>query len=246
MLMLDDYPDDLDTTPEDFARYMLRIADCAVLAEVLKQGPLKVGSFCTGLGTCFIVLEAMSKVWNETKANEFGVKWVCEHVFAVEQDEQKRSLLLKHMAFGHVFEKVEDFAGGRAFDYTSNETVSTFSLEADLVLAGFMRAVSDIDSRPPTNRSNPRNLQWSQPSRRQFVRYAGASTYFKNHAVETSKPDSDKPETNNMGTHQINTDGVLSSGDHMTYTMQLGTGKRERCNKEADDINTNDLEVQAR
>lgn len=134
--MLNEYPDDLDSTPEDFAIYMFRVADCKALAEVLKKGPLKVGSLCTGVGTCFMVFGAMCKIWNATKAKEFGVIWTCEHVFAVEQDLKKRELLIKHMTFVHVFENAEDFATGNAFDYKTQATVNTFSLDVDIIIAG--------------------------------------------------------------------------------------------------------------
>jgi hypothetical protein len=133
---LKDYPDELDSTPHDFAKHLFNAADCRALAEVLRKGPTKIGSFCAGMGTCYVVLNALTSVWNTTKAEEFGVKWACEHVFAVESDSWKRELIMKNMSMNKVFEKVEDFAAGRAFDFKSESVVDTLSLDVDIIVAG--------------------------------------------------------------------------------------------------------------
>lgn len=52
------YPDGLDSTPTDFAKYLYDSLDSKRLGNVLRKGPIKVGSFCTGAATCYIVVQA--------------------------------------------------------------------------------------------------------------------------------------------------------------------------------------------
>jgi len=51
------YPEELECSAADYARYILKLADRDALAHVLRCGPLKVGSFCTGMHTEKVVLE---------------------------------------------------------------------------------------------------------------------------------------------------------------------------------------------
>lgn len=162
---LPQYPDALDSTPRDFAKYVFDSVDCKVMAQVLKKGPLRIGSFCTGMGTCYIVFKALMCVWNETKAVEFGAEWANLHTFAIENDKDKRELIAKNMAVQRVFENVEDVAEGRAYDFKAETIVDTFAMDVDIVLAGRLYVIRmlvslvDIQKRIPLKMTGPLSPQ---------------------------------------------------------------------------------------
>jgi hypothetical protein len=61
---LQKYPSGLGVNITDYVLYVLEKCDRKKIAALLRIGPIKVGSFCTGAGTEGMVFDALEKEWN--------------------------------------------------------------------------------------------------------------------------------------------------------------------------------------
>ena len=84
------YPSHLDASTSDFAAFVLSACDKQKIAEVLRKGPIRVGSFCTGAATESWVFSRLQTEWTKVYAKEFRASWEVVHVFAVESHKEKR------------------------------------------------------------------------------------------------------------------------------------------------------------
>jgi len=105
---------------------------------MLRKGPVVFAGMCSGAGTDIVVADALEQEWNSTYAEEFGVKWVSEHLYAVEMDDAKRDLLIKNFPqLKFVFKDCMEMGRGRAFCYKANKYVDVHSFKVDVLFAGF-------------------------------------------------------------------------------------------------------------